>query len=98
MGIGLVFAVLASGWCCIHNFLYTIGSDAQTDGAVAGAIEPIAVVRFVRHEAEGYSVVDFSRKNRWIHIHRIFMSGDVADSEIRCKGRDKKRLPGCRKP
>ena len=57
MGIGLVFAVLASGWCCIHNFLYTIGSDAQTDGAVAGAIEPIAVVGFVWHEVQGCAII-----------------------------------------
>lgn len=26
-------------------------------------------------------------------MHRIFMSGDVADSEIRCKGRYKKSTP-----
>ena len=57
MGIGLVFAVLASGWCCIHNFLYTIGSDTQTDGAVAGAIEPIAVVGFVWHKVQESALV-----------------------------------------
>ena len=28
-------------------------------------------------------------RNRLIHMHRIFMSGDVADSQIRCKGRGK---------
>ena len=30
---------------------------------------------------------------RCVHTHRIFRSGDVADSEIRCKGRDKKSTP-----
>ena len=33
----------------------------------------------------------FRRHNRLFHIHRIFTCGDVATTEIRCKGTTKKR-------
>ena len=43
-------------------------------------------------EARMFSVADKVRlgrdRIRCVHTHRIFRSGDVADSEIRCKGRD----------
>ena len=57
MGIGLVFAVLGRSEFAFHYRLASVGSDTQTDGAVAGAIEPIAVVGFVWHKVQESALV-----------------------------------------
>ena len=56
-GIGWVFAVLGRSEFAFHYRLASVGCDAQTDGAVAGAIEPIAVVGFVWHKVQESALV-----------------------------------------
>ncbi len=57
LGILLVFTVFVRSRRAHHYRLLPIGCDTQTDGAVAGAIEPIAVVRFVWHKVQESALV-----------------------------------------
>lgn len=57
LGIGWVFTVLGRSEFAFHYRLASVGRDAQTDVAVAGAIEPVAVVGFVWHKVQESALV-----------------------------------------
>ena len=57
LGIRLVFTVFVRSRFTFQNRQLSIGRNAQSDGAVTGAIEPIAVVGFVWHKAQESALV-----------------------------------------
>ncbi len=52
VSIGWIFTVLAGSRCALNDRLLTIRGNAQTDDAIMGDIEPIAVVGLMRHNAQ----------------------------------------------
>ena len=66
-GIRFVFTVLCGSGCGIDYYLHTIRRNTQTDFAIGGHIELVAVVGLMGHEAQECAIVHFSGINRLNH-------------------------------